>query len=127
MKGVVYTLEVLFAAALILITLTFVFQFSPPTVQYDIPLMKEQGAQALAFMDSNYDMRKWVADGDILQLRSTLDSLLPDGLNSELVICRNECNAGLVPVGKSVVAVDYYVSSYNDEYLGYKLRLWMWR
>ncbi|GEM_PF-3690217 len=125
-KGFVYTLEVLLAVGLIFLTLVYLFRFSPPTPQHGLTIIKRSGIEALEFMDQNYDLRKWVSEFNEAQVESTLNTLLPNNIKFESEICTTECSAAGVNTKKSVVAVDYYVIAYRDQYLGQKVRLWLW-
>jgi hypothetical protein len=126
-KGIVYTLEVLFAAAIITISLVYIFRFSQTLPQYDIQLIKKQGIDTLYFMDKNYDLRKWVSDYNTEQIRSALNELMPQSVSFDVAVCQDECISQQTPGTKSVITVDYYVGAYRDKFVGAKVRLWMWR
>lgn len=126
-KGAIYTLEALLVVGTVFFVLAYLFRFSPPTSQTDLPLIKRQGFEALEYMDQYYDLKKLVSDGNEAPIENTLETLLPASIKFETEICTNPCNAVGVSTKKSVVAVDYYVMTYRDQYVGKKLRLWLWR
>lgn len=125
-KGFIYTLEVLIAISLITLTVVFLFRFSPQTTQSDITILKISGMNALVYLDQYYDLDMWVFEGNETNIENTLEQLLPEGINYEAEVCETECNTIGVPTTKSVVAVDYYVSSYGKHLVSSKVRLWLW-
>ncbi len=124
--GYVYTLEVLIAVSIILISLVFVFRNPPTKPELEISLMKRQGFEALDYMMQKNGMRELVQNGN--------ESLLEAGLTESLTavqfdidICNYACAETNVPANQTAVALDYYVSGYRDSYFGKKVRLWLWK
>lgn len=125
-KGFVYMLEVLLAMSIIFITLAFVFRFSQPVSESQLPIMRRAGMEAMEFMDQYHELRKWVSESNEAKIESTLNDVLPNNIKFETEICTDQCNAAGANTKKSVVAIDYYVMTYRDEYLGKKIRVWLW-
>jgi hypothetical protein len=126
-KGYIYTLEVLIAVSIILVSLVFIFRSSPAKPELETSLIKTQGADALSFLDSKGTLRKLVYDDNETEIETQLKTYLPKNIGFEVQVCTSPCSAVNVPVNETVVAVNYYISGYKENYLGKKVRLWLWR
>lgn len=126
-KGYVYTIEVLIALTIIFLAIIFVFRFTQPPLQGEIPIIKRYGFEALEYLDQQDDLRKWVNGYEEDNLESALEGILPANVKFEAEICKNTCISANVPNSVNVVTVDYYVETYQNYYLDRKVRLWLWR
>ena len=126
-KGYIYTLEVLIAVSIILVSLVFIFRSSPVKPELETSLIKTQGADALSFLDSKGTLRKLVYADNETEIETQLKTYLPKNIGFEVQVCTSPCSAVNVPVNETVVAVNYYVSGYRENYIGKKARLWLWR
>ena len=125
MRGYVYTLEVVFATAIVFASVIFIFNLLPPQ-QSSIQLIKNSAYDALQYMDYSGDLRPLVLAGDESQIESRLNSMLPVNLGFEAEVCSAYCSLTGVEFNRTVIAVDYYVAGFQNTYAGKKLRLWVW-
>ena len=112
-KGYIYTLEVIIAIPIILLSLIFIFGTPPVKPELEISLIKQQGFNALEYLDQK-DLLRQLSDAEI---ENQLRALLPDNIQLSL--------GGELP-DKTVIAVDYYISGYKGKYIGKKITLWLW-
>lgn len=126
-KGYIYTLEVLIAVAVILVSLVFIFRSSPTKPDLDISIIKTQGMDALSFLDAKGTLRKLVFDDNETEIENQLKSYLPKNIGFEAELCTLSCSAVNVPVNETVVALNYFVSGYKESFIGKKIKLWLWR
>ncbi len=127
MKGYVYTLEI--ALGLMLMVLTFVSLFSnpPQKPEIEVSIIKQSGFNALDFLNREGLLRELVQNLSETELESRLSALLSKSINIETEICTESCTASGISSKGNVIAFDYYVSAYNENYMGRRVRLWMWR
>jgi len=126
-KGYIYTLEVFIAISMIFLTLVFVFRNPPQRPELEISLIKQQGFEALEYLDNKGVLRQYVSSSDEFSIENSLSGILSANMAYETEICSSSCLDSNIPVNETVVAVDYYIAGYRDAYLGKKVRLWMWR
>ena len=125
-KGYIYTLEVLVAVSIILITLVLVFGTTPEEAETDLPVIKQTGYDALFYLDKSDDLRKIVTTEGIKQLNKNLTDLIPKNIKFDVTICTTTCTGNGLPPNKPVIVVDYYVSGYRETFVNKKVRLWLW-
>src|SRR3989338_153916 len=126
-KGYVYTLEVMLAVSLIFVTLILVFSSSPEEPETNLAIMKQNGYDALFYLDMTGDLRNAVARGAVSEIDANLTDILPKNVKFDTNVCTTSCNSTEIPSNSTVVTVDYYISGYRGEYIGKRVRLWMWR
>jgi len=126
-KGYLYTLEALIVISLVLVTIAFVFNVPSQQPELEISNLKNQGFEALEYLDKRDDLRRVVYESDENELKSQIFPLISKNLEFEVNICKENCSAASVVTNETVVAVKYYVADYKDSYLGKKVILWMWR
>lgn len=126
-KGYVYTLEVMLAISIIFVTLIFVFSSIPEKAETNLAIMKQNGYDALFYIDQTDDLRNAVSRGTVSEIDANLTAILPKNIKFDTNICTTSCNSTEIPANSTIVAVDYYISGYRGTYIGKKVRLWMWR
>ncbi len=126
-RGFVYTLEVLIAVSIILVSLVFLFRSPPPKPALDTSVIKTQGMNALMFIDAKGTLRKNVFYDNETQIETELKLYLSKNIGFETELCALRCSAANLPSNETVIAIDYYISGYNENYLGKKVKLWLWR
>ena len=127
MKGYIYTLEVVFAAAIVFAATVFIFNLLPPQQLGAAPIIKKSAYNALSYMDVSGSLRPLVLAGDEIQIEKALSALLPVNIGYETQICRESCGTFQVETNRTVVVVDYYVAGLRENYAGSKVRLWAWQ
>ena len=125
-RGYVYTLEVMLAVAMMLVTLVLVFSGTPEQAETSLPTMKQTGYDALFYMDQAGDLGNSASRGAVDEIKVNLTAVMPAGIAFDADICSAMCNSTLVPANRTVVTVDYYVGGYRDMLVRKKVRLWMW-
>ena len=126
-KGYIYTLEVLIAISLILVSVVFIFRNPPAKPEFGISTMKIQGLQALEYLDNKGDLKNLVFQENETELENRIKNILPIEAQFETEICNFSCSAANVPLNETVIGIDYYASGYKENYVGKKVRLWIWR
>lgn len=126
-KGYVYTLEVLIAVSIMFISLVLIFRTAPTKPELELSLIKEQGFDALLYLDQKGDLRRMVSENNETGIEYGLKTILPLNVNFETDVCMSNCDDTNVPSNRTIIVVDYYISSYMENYLGKRVRLWLWR
>jgi hypothetical protein len=126
-KGYIYTLEVLVAVSIILITIVLVFSTTPEEAETELAIMKQSAYDALYYLDKSDDLRRIVSTEGVKQLEKNLTDILPKNIKFDVIICQATCTAGSqVPSNRPVVVMDYYISGYQEMFINKKVRLWAW-
>lgn len=125
-KGYIYTLEVLVAVSIILITVVLVFNANPEEADTSLPIIKQNAYDALFYLDKSDDLRKIVATEGITQLERNLTALLPSNIMFDAIICTTTCTSLSLPTNRSIITVDYYIGGYREKFINKKVRLWLW-
>ena len=126
MRGYLYTLEVLIAFSIMSIILISIYKIPETQPELDISLIKQQGYNALKYLDESGDLKKIMASNDEITLENELSKLISKSIEFETEICRNRCDERNVPKNRTIIVVDYYSSGYRF-YDNKKVRLWLWR
>ena len=126
MKGYLYTLEVTIAITLMLITFISLFANPPKKPELEISVMKQSGFDALDSLNKEGLLREMVRNSSETELESRLSALLSKSMRLEAEICTLSC-PGAISANETVIAIDYYTSAFNGEYVGKRVRLWLSR
>jgi hypothetical protein len=127
MKGYIYTLEVLIAISIILISMVSVFRTAPAKSETELSIIKQSGFDALLYLDQKGILRGMVMEGDEAGLENQLKNIFPKNVQFETDICRTSCYMTNLPENETIIAVDYYIGGYKENYLGERVRLFLWR
>ncbi len=119
MKGYLYTIEVMIVVAIIIMTVTYLFQYPISPLNDDEDLVRRYGFDALEFL--SMDDIRYLIYNDIDLLNSKIDAILP--VTIESIACV-QCSVELPK--DSVVVVNYYVAG-SDTYQPKTLKLYLWR
>lgn len=125
-RGYIYTLEVLLAIATIFVTLVLVFSNAPEQPEAHLAVIKQSGYDALFYMDQSGELRDAVSRGSVTAINSNLTATMPATILFSTAICTTSCQPSSLPANRTIVIVDYYTGDYRDQYIGKKVRLWMW-
>ena len=129
LRGYIYTLEVMFAIALVTGTMIFIFNIIPQTKQSNIVVLKTSAYNALEYLDATDEMRYLVAERkNTKELSKNLSAILPVNVDFKVEVCSlaEECDTKKVPTNRTVVGIDYYISGYRDKFVNKKVRLLVW-
>lgn len=126
MKGYVYTLEVMLAISILAIAVLTIFGSAPEKPDLGISIIKQRSWESLMYVDSADLLRQHVKNGNESAIERELVGILPVNYKFEIDICQSECSTGNIPGNKSVVSTDYYVSAYRDNFIGKKVKMWVW-
>ena len=127
MKGYIYTLEVLIAISIIFISMVSVFRIAPTKPETEISIIKQNGFDALFYLDQEGLLSEMVAKDNETGIENHLKTILPENVRFEIDICSVECDVLNLPVKETIMAVDYYIGGYRETYVGKKVRLFLWR
>ncbi len=129
LRGYVYTLEVMLAIALVTGTMIFIFNIIPQTKQSNIVVIKSSAYNALEYLDATDDLRYLISEHkNTKELSKNLTAVLPVNLDFKIEICSltEVCDTSKVPINRTVVGIDYYISGYRDKFINKKVRLLVW-
>jgi len=126
-RGYLYTLEILIVFSILFVVMIYLFKSPEVKPELDISLIKQQGFDALTYLDMENNLRKMIIQGDEKEIEDALKNLIPKNVGFETQICRHYCDDSNVPKNQTVIVLDYYISGYGNEYNNKKLRLWLWR
>ena len=127
MKGYVYTIEVLIAITIILLSVVLILRNPPEKPDYSTSTMKLQGIEALEYLDMKGDLKNLVLQENETEIESRIRDVLAKEILFEIELCNYSCSNVNVPVNETITAVNYYVSGYKETFLGRKVRMWLWR
>ena len=125
-KGFLYTLEVLIAVSVMFVIIIYLFRMPTVVSHYDESVIIRQGIYAIKYLDDTHDLRKWAYENNEGPIEEEIKDLLPANIGFESEICRNVCTRRNVPSGKTIYVIDYYTSYYKNNYIGEKIRLYLW-
>mgnify|MGYP001212852436 CR=1 FL=1 len=125
-KGYIYTLEVMMAILVITIAATFLFGNIPEKPQLKESIIKERSFEALEFLDDADILRQKIYNQSDDDLEGELEAILPINFLFNIDICTFLCDTINIPGNNTVISIDYYVSTYRDDYTGQKIKMWVW-
>ena len=119
-KGYLYTIEVMIAIAIILISVTYLFRYPLNVTNMDDETIRAYGINSInSLMDQ--DLRQ-LAYRNITGLNERLAKILPATISANACIV---CNPDL-PKDRSVVSIYYYLSG-DQRYSAKTLTIYLWR
>lgn len=122
MKAMLYTLEAILGAILILIGLFFIY----PTKQQEEFKFSETGYSCLSYLDQNGLLRYYTVNNMRKELNDSLISCLPPMLNFTFEICTSStCKSTSIPYDKPVYLSSYLIAGYTN-YTERLINLWVW-
>lgn len=124
MKGMMYTLEAMIAAVLILATLITVYSFSKQETGFDAATIKESGYSCVRSLDGRGVLRYYALANDSVGVRSYLKSCLPRSLNFSISFCQT-C-APDVPGNKTIISVNYMIAGEAALFQPTNANLFLW-
>ena len=127
MKGYIYTLEVLIAISIILVSMVSVFRIAPTKPETEISIIKQSGFDALFYLDQKGILREMVVSDDEIGIENQLLSILPENIEFEIDVCSTNCDMIDLPRNETIMAVYYHIGGYRETYLGKRVRLFLWR
>lgn len=123
-KGMMYTLEAVMAAILILATLISVYSFSKQETGFDAATIKENGYSCIKNLDSRGVLRYYALSNDSVGVRSYFQNCLPRSLNFSINFCAS-C-APDVPGNKTIVSVNYMIAGEAALFQPSNANLFLW-
>jgi hypothetical protein len=126
MKGYIYTLEVLIAISIIVVSMVSLFKLAPAKPEAEISIIKQNGYDALFYLDQKGVLCDLVAKDNETGIEDYLGAILTANIEFEADICMSECLTDLPGTG-AIIPVDYYISSCKGDYVGKKVRLFLWK
>lgn len=126
-KGFIYTLEVLIAISIIMVSIVLVFRYPPEKPDFGTSTMKLQAFDSLEYLDNKGDLKNLVFQNNETEIEKRMRDILLQEMLFEMEICDFSCSEANVPVNETVIAINYYVAGYKENYLGKKVKMWLWR
>lgn len=122
MKAMLYTLEAIFGATLILVGLFFI----SPTQQQKEFKFSETGYSCLINLDQTGLLRYYIVNNMRTELNNSLITCLPPILDFTFEICTTStCKSTSMPYDKSVYLSSYLIAGYTN-YTKKLINLWVW-
>lgn len=125
-RGYLYTLEAMIAAFLIFVTIIYVFRGISSEDETKYLKIKSLCYDAIEYLDNVGLIREYVYKGFKEQLEEKLEEILPSSLEVEVEFCTDDCRISSLPVKKSVIIVDHYISGFRSTYEYKKVRVYLW-
>lgn len=117
MKGVMYTLEAVIAAIIILMGVVSILP-----IQESRTSLSNVGYSCIKYLDVKGSLRTYVASNLSSDLNNSLRNCLPSTLGFNLKVCSSaDCTAAL-PSDKEIYASSYMVAGADNRLLN----VWMW-
>lgn len=124
MKGMMYTLEAVIAAVLILATLITVYSFPKQEAGFDAATIKESGYSCIKNLDGRGVLRYYALSNDSVGIRSYFQGCLPRSLNFSMQFCA-ACALD-VPGNKTIVSVNYVIAGEAALFQPTNANLFLW-
>jgi len=122
MKAMLYTLEAVFGAVLILVGLFFI---SPIQQQKEFKF-SETSYSCLNYLDQNELLRYYAVNDMRIELNNSLKNCLPPILDFTFEICTSPtCKSTSMPYDKPVYISSYLIAGYTN-YTRNLINLWVW-
>ncbi|MEM3609611.1 MAG: hypothetical protein QXK49_03025 [Candidatus Aenigmatarchaeota archaeon] len=122
MKGMMYTIEAVIGAILVLIGITFIF---PAQQQKELNLL-ETSFNCLIYLDQRGLLRYYAENNMNNELKDSLKSCLPPILDFKFKICStSNCIETTIPYDKEVYLSSYLIAGENT-YNKKLINLWVW-
>ena len=125
-KGYIYIVEVLLAIGIMLGAIFFIFNTSTDVPDFSNVIIEQTGMDALTYLDNKGNLREYVQKKQEPEIEAMLGPLISDNIGYEVEICRNTCIAANITNQMDIITVDYFISGYRDNYIGKRVRLWLW-
>lgn len=123
-KGMVYTLEAVIAAVLILATVITVYSFSKQEAGFDAATVKESGYSCVRSLDGRGVLRYYALANDSVGARGYLKACLPRSVNFSIDFCAS-C-APDVPSNRTIVSVNYMIAGDAALFQPTNTNLFLW-
>lgn len=119
-----YTLEAMIAALLILSTLVAVYSFSKPQESFDTVTIREKGYFCLKDVDNRGLLRYYALANDSAGIREYFSKCLPHSLNFSVSFCA-ACAAD-IPRNRTIVPINYLVAGEGATFQPTNANLFLW-
>ena len=126
-KGYTYTLEVLIAVSVIIVSITFLFKTPLQKPELELSTIKRQGFEALKYLDESDQLRNSTLNKNETELENALRGLLVSEYDVDICDPNATCLGTSIPKNQTIIIIDYYISGYKQDYNVKKIRLFLWR
>ncbi len=123
-KGMIYTLEAMIAALLIMGMLVSVYSYSKQQEGFEAATIKEKGYSCIKDLDSRGLMRHYALSNDTAGIRAYIQNCLPKSLNFSINFC-SAC-APDVPGNKTIVSINYLIAGEAALFQPSNANLFLW-
>lgn len=121
MKGIMYTMEVILGAILVLLGIMVIF----PAQQVERGF-SESGYSCLNYLDQKGLLRYYTLNNMNTELNDSLKSCLPSIVDFKFKICSSsDCKDITIPYNKTVYLSSYFIAGENT-YNKRLINLWIW-
>lgn len=124
MKGVMYTLEAMIAALLIMSTIVSIYSFPKQQETLDTIIIKEKGYSCLKDIDNRGLLRYYALSNDSAGIKTYFRNCLPKSLNFSTNFCQS-C-ASDIPRNKTIVSLNYLIAGEGTLFQPTNANLFLW-
>ncbi len=124
MKGMIYTLEAMIAALLIMGTLVTVYSYAKQQEGFDAVTIRDKGYSCIKDLDVRGLLRHYALSNDTAGIRSCLRACLPRSLNFSIHFCAS-C-APDVPGNKTIISINYMIAGESALFQPTNANLFLW-
>lgn len=120
MKAMLYTIEAVFGAILILVGIMSIFP-----IQQQETAFSDVGYSCLNYLDREGILRYYAVNDMITELNNSLKNCLPSVMDFMVKVCSSSDCKGTTPTDKSVYLSSYLIAGENT-YNNKLINLWVW-
>jgi hypothetical protein len=126
MKGLLKSFESIIAVLMIVTVFLILFRSGEINPDIEVVTWKYKGFDALKSLDDNNKLATWTLSNDTSSIETALLSLLPLGLNYDVVVCTQTCPSVSISSEK-IVSVNYFVTGNTTDIDPREVILYLWR
>ncbi len=130
MKGIMFTLEVIFGILMILFIIVYLFRNPASVSSSRFGDFKTQIYDSLASLDKTGDLRKRAVDNDVTGIKADLNPYIADFVSYEVVLYNSTANITNYPSNitsqNNTIAVSYFIAGDLGKYNPRDVRVFAW-
>lgn len=121
MKAMLYTLEAILGAVLVLVGIISIF----PIQQQKEMIFSDVGYSCLSYLDQKGFLRYYAVNDMVTELNNSLKNCLPSVTDFKIKICSSSDCKDTTPIDKNVYLSSYLIAGENT-YNNKLINLWVW-
>jgi len=126
MKGILKTFESVVAILTVITAFLILFGAGEKIPDVETVTWKSRGFDALKSLDDESELASWTLANDTSSMKTELASLLPLGINYDVVVCTQTCPSFSISSEK-IATVNYFVAGNVTDINPREVVLYLWR